>query len=280
MNCSFITTFFTRPKNEIQVHDPDPSALYVTPNPNKRFTLCLVPETERYGWIKTPKTSDMSNHAVHRLPSAEYVPDLALNISAREAARRKRERHAHGLGIKSADFKPTTLRRKHGQIDSSLQPKLLGEGLYELLGDFEHKQISRGGLSHYFLSEVFRRLHEVPSSALTKHPASTHLIESLPPVGALLEETCCSICQTELLAADSTKRMPCGHAFHSACIVPWLQNKNTCPDCRAEVETVCPVYNTQHKAKMRSAVSHLLSEPPSCPHSCKKISTKPTDEEV
>jgi hypothetical protein len=218
----------------------------------------------------------MSNHAVHRLPFAEHVPDLALKISAWEAARKKRERQAHGMGINRADFKRPTRRRKHGQIDSSSQPKLLGERLYEVLRDFEHEQISRGGLSHYFLSEVFRRLHEVPSSALTKPPASTHLIESLPPVGALLEETCCSICQTELLTADSTKRMPCGHAFHSACIVPWLQNRNTCPDCRAEVETVCPIYNTQHKAKMTSAASH----PPSCPHSFKKISTKPTDEEV
>ncbi|KAG9452315.1 hypothetical protein H6P81_005219 [Aristolochia fimbriata] len=50
------------------------------------------------------------------------------------------------------------------------------------------------------------------------------------------EKELCSICLEELREDESTKtvtRTPCSHLFHSECLLPWLNNANTCPVCRA-----------------------------------------------
>jgi HrpA-like RNA helicase len=33
--------------------------------------------------------------------------------------------------------------------------------------------------------------------------------------------------------------LPCGHAFHRSCIVPWITDQPTCPNCRADVPASC-----------------------------------------
>ena len=44
----------------------------------------------------------------------------------------------------------------------------------------------------------------------------------------------CSICQEDWQDADDAVaiKLPCNHAFHEACLLPWLQKQNTCPVCR------------------------------------------------
>mmetsp|Transcript_39814 Transcript_39814/g.96060 ORF Transcript_39814/g.96060 Transcript_39814/m.96060 type:complete len:430 (-) Transcript_39814:158-1447(-) len=41
-------------------------------------------------------------------------------------------------------------------------------------------------------------------------------------------------------------KMPCEHRFHSKCLRPWLRERNTCPVCRCQVESVCHRYNRGH----------------------------------
>ena len=40
----------------------------------------------------------------------------------------------------------------------------------------------------------------------------------------------CAICRERL---DRAKRLPCGHAFHTACLRGWLEIRTQCPCCRA-----------------------------------------------
>uniref|UniRef100_A0A5B7AVI6 Putative E3 ubiquitin-protein ligase RLIM n=1 Tax=Davidia involucrata TaxID=16924 RepID=A0A5B7AVI6_DAVIN len=45
----------------------------------------------------------------------------------------------------------------------------------------------------------------------------------------------CSICLESFLEGDELVHLPCGHRFHSCCLVPWIQNCGDCPCCRAGI---------------------------------------------
>ncbi len=45
----------------------------------------------------------------------------------------------------------------------------------------------------------------------------------------------CTICLTSLSkSGGAIKRLSCGHAFHRACVNPWLKKTPTCPNCRMD----------------------------------------------
>ena len=46
----------------------------------------------------------------------------------------------------------------------------------------------------------------------------------------------CAICFEEVSSTNSnnSKRLTCGHAFHSKCIFEWFVSSNDCPVCRTE----------------------------------------------
>jgi Ring finger domain len=48
-------------------------------------------------------------------------------------------------------------------------------------------------------------------------------------------EDVCAVCLDELRFADTVRRLPCEHIFHSLCIRQWLRRKNACPCCCAQV---------------------------------------------
>jgi RING-finger-containing ubiquitin ligase len=45
--------------------------------------------------------------------------------------------------------------------------------------------------------------------------------------------TTCSICLEDFTADESLRLLPCGHVFHTSCILPWLTKRATsCPLCK------------------------------------------------
>nr|XP_026486519.1 probable E3 ubiquitin-protein ligase RHY1A isoform X1 [Vanessa tameamea] len=49
-----------------------------------------------------------------------------------------------------------------------------------------------------------------------------------------LEE--CSICCDVVLRDQEIMSLPCTHNFHTKCILPWLQEHQTCPNCRKPID--------------------------------------------
>ncbi|XP_050359737.1 uncharacterized protein LOC126779630 [Nymphalis io] len=49
-----------------------------------------------------------------------------------------------------------------------------------------------------------------------------------------LEE--CSICFDVILRDQEIMSLPCTHNFHTKCILPWLQEQQTCPNCRKSID--------------------------------------------
>ncbi|GER43993.1 RING/U-box superfamily protein [Striga asiatica] len=69
-------------------------------------------------------------------------------------------------------------------------------------------------------------------------PASVSFVESIPRVAVEEEDgEVCAICKDSFVGGSFASRLPCGHVFHSPCILPWLSARSTCPLCRRELPT-------------------------------------------
>ncbi|KAI3731103.1 hypothetical protein L1987_62286 [Smallanthus sonchifolius] len=98
---------------------------------------------------------------------------------------------------------------------------LLGSGLDRLLNQLI--QVEANGLG---------RLGQNP-------PASKAAIEALPTVeiqeGHVSKESHCAVCKDPFELQTEAREMPCEHLYHSDCILPWLNLRNSCPVCRHEL---------------------------------------------
>ena len=46
----------------------------------------------------------------------------------------------------------------------------------------------------------------------------------------------CAVCRMPYEDGEVTTRLPdCGHAFHSECLAPWLEDNKECPMCKTEI---------------------------------------------
>lgn len=50
----------------------------------------------------------------------------------------------------------------------------------------------------------------------------------------------CPICSEDFVLSNEALRMPCSHIFHDSCVMPWLEMKQNCPICRAELSNTLP----------------------------------------
>ncbi|KAK8671769.1 hypothetical protein V6N13_038354 [Hibiscus sabdariffa] len=97
---------------------------------------------------------------------------------------------------------------------------LLGSGFDRLIDQLSQMEIQNAGR------------YEQP-------PASKAAVEAMPTVEInethIRDELCCAVCKEQFEISTEVRKMPCDHLYHSDCILPWLQLRNSCPVCRHEL---------------------------------------------
>ncbi|XP_068090156.1 E3 ubiquitin-protein ligase RNF126 isoform X2 [Hyperolius riggenbachi] len=103
-------------------------------------------------------------------------------------------------------------------------------------------------------------------------PADNEKIQALPTiqitdehVGSGLD---CSVCREDYTVGESVRQLPCNHLFHNDCIIPWLEQHDTCPVCRKSLSGQNTATNPPGLSVMNFSASSASSS----------SSTSPTDE--
>ncbi|XP_069699848.1 E3 ubiquitin-protein ligase RNF181-like [Periplaneta americana] len=82
--------------------------------------------------------------------------------------------------------------------------------------------------------------------------ASKECVENLAQKQVTSSGEKCPVCLKEHEVGETVKVLPCHHAFHSTCILPWLERTNSCPLCRYELPTDDEEYEMYRKEKLRA----------------------------
>ncbi|CAN0871197.1 E3 ubiquitin-protein ligase AIP2 [Linum grandiflorum] len=94
------------------------------------------------------------------------------------------------------------------------------------------------------LDDVIPEMMDDGSRVPRVPPASKEVVAKLPVVtltqdilSKLGSDAECAICKENLVVDDKMQELPCKHTFHPPCLKPWLDEHNSCPICRHELQT-------------------------------------------
>ncbi|KAL4578952.1 hypothetical protein LXL04_015086 [Taraxacum kok-saghyz] len=99
-------------------------------------------------------------------------------------------------------------------------------------------------------------------------PASKSAVQALQTVEVNEMTTeACAVCKEGMFNNEQmiVKQLPCGHMYHSVCIITWLDSRNSCPICRHELPTDNPEYEEDRKQRS-------LATPLTIDHGCSSSS--------
>ncbi|KAI5054666.1 hypothetical protein GOP47_0029811 [Adiantum capillus-veneris] len=108
-----------------------------------------------------------------------------------------------------------------------------------------------GSIGDYFIGPGFEQLlQQLAANDPNRYgapPASKSAVEALPIISISEEHlgtdaAYCAVCKDEFELCTEVKQMPCKHLYHADCILPWLEQHNSCPVCRYELPTDDPDY--------------------------------------
>lgn len=75
------------------------------------------------------------------------------------------------------------------------------------------------------------------------------------------------MCFDAFTEEDKIYKLPCDHLFHADCIMPWLENHNTCPTCRKELPTDDLDHENRRRSNPNDPIAQFLNgayrQPPS-----------------
>ncbi|KAI5058099.1 hypothetical protein GOP47_0026269 [Adiantum capillus-veneris] len=108
-----------------------------------------------------------------------------------------------------------------------------------------------GTIGDYFvgpgLEHLIQQLAENDPNKYGTPPASKSAVVALPTITISKDHlgtdaAQCAVCKEEFELLSPVKQLPCSHMYHPDCILPWLEQHNSCPVCRHELATDDPDY--------------------------------------
>uniref|UniRef100_A0A087X6C5 RING-type E3 ubiquitin transferase n=1 Tax=Poecilia formosa TaxID=48698 RepID=A0A087X6C5_POEFO len=90
-------------------------------------------------------------------------------------------------------------------------------------------------------------------------PADGDKIRNLPTLEITDEHVAsgleCSVCKEDYSVGENVRQLPCNHMFHNDCIVPWLEQHDTCPVCRTSLTGLNTATNPPELSEMNFSTS-------------------------
>lgn len=152
----------------------------------------------------------------HRGGVMETIHGWTLDSNAREAKER--------LDQKLRSKREAAIKRHHSTGSIKLRRPQHGGG-----GADERGESSACAAPAPAMSGVQREVY-------SKNGVMRRLMRWSRPRWAAAEQAECAVCLDEFRAGDVLAHLPCGHRFHWACALPWLEGTSRCPFCRAAVD--------------------------------------------
>ncbi|XP_042417080.1 probable E3 ubiquitin-protein ligase RHC1A [Zingiber officinale] len=115
--------------------------------------------------------------------------------------------------------------------------------LEELLNEQHSLGVRRAGMPDYFVGQGLDELieHMMSNDRRGPPPASQSSIDAMPTIKINQRhhqgESHCPVCKEMFEVGSEAREMPCKHLYHTECIIPWLEQHNSCPVCRFKMPT-------------------------------------------
>lgn len=85
---------------------------------------------------------------------------------------------------------------------------------------------------YYTIRNFKKALNDVILSRRAIHNMNT-LYPDATPEELAMSDNICIICREDMV--NNSKKLPCGHIFHTVCLRSWFQRQQTCPTCRLNI---------------------------------------------
>ena len=100
--------------------------------------------------------------------------------------------------------------------------------------NYEEEEIET--ILNYLMNNDTNRYGSPPASKKEIEKLNKYILtkEKLDNFGI---ENICSVCKEEFQIGNEMLDLPCKHYFHKDCLMPWLNQHDSCPVCRFELQT-------------------------------------------
>jgi hypothetical protein len=143
-----------------------------------------------------------------------------------------------------ADIIPPDKFKPYSSIPQEQEPRIIrltnpNNPLVQFVTDLinsEYENDEIENILNYIFNNDNNRYGSPPASKneISKLNKYTLTEEKLKNFGG---ENTCSVCKEDFSVGNKMMDLPCNHYFHEECLMPWLNQHDSCPICRFELKT-------------------------------------------